>query len=327
MKISKIAWLMLPFFFSCSPTDKKLTNSIEGRLKKESVNIAPKMSGRIVKVFVQEGILAKAGDTLIQIDIPEAIAKGEQAQGALTSAKAQFEMANTGATKFEREQIEAKYQAALSQFKYADKMYQRLKNMYADSLIATQKLDETEDKYNAAKAQLDAVIAQKKDIEFGVRKEKREMAMGDMLRAEGALKEVGVALNERFIIAPKDMMIESINLREGELALAGYNLVSGYEMRSAYFRFTVKESLISNYKVNNIYTVELPFIGNKQVECRLISVKEMGSYAKKTSSFANYELGEAVYELKLILNEREKNDISSLPVNITALLLHSELKN
>ena len=321
MKIHALILSLLPFFVACSSVDQDIVNSIEGKLKKESVNIAPKVSGRIIKIYAVEGMMVKAGDTLVQIDIPEAVAKEGQAEGALTSAKAQYDMANTGATKFEREQVEAKYQAALSQFQFAEKMYGRLKNLYADSLIAMQKVDEIEDKFNSAKAQLDAVYAQKKDLEYGVRTEKRDMAKGDMLRAEGALREVGAALQERYIVAPKDMIVESVNLREGELALAGYNLVSGYEVRSAYFRFTVKESAISKYKINESYTVELPHIGKKKVRCKLISVKDMGSYARKTSSYANYEMGEAVYELKMVLSDSDANEIMSLPVNVTALLL------
>jgi len=308
--------LLLAVIIGCSPK-AQFKNKTEGKFKKETIAIAPKIPGRILKIYVHEGDVVKSGDTLAMIDLPEVEAKMIQAQGACLSAKAQYEMAKNGATRFDRQQMNAKLDAAKEQFNYAEKSFKRIKAMMADSLITPQKYDETFEKYSAAKAQLDAVTSMKNDIEYGVRPEKIQMALGDFKRAEGVLAETKVAYTEKYIIAPKGMSIESISLKAGELLLPGYNLITGYETDGSWFRVTVAEKQIMNFKIGQEYTVKI-VANNKLVPCKLISVKQLASYADKTSSYANYEMGESVYELKLFPIHPE--EVKDLYANITVIL-------
>lgn len=301
---------------SCS-SKGKFENKLQGKIKRESIAIAPKVPGRIIKIKVKESDIVKAGDTLAEINIPEVEAKLLQAEGAYISAKAQYQMALNGATEYERMQINAKYAADNEQYILADKSFKRIKDMYKDSLIAAQKYDEVLAKFNLAKAQLDATNAQKKDIERGVRPEKVQMALGDMKRAEGAFKEAQAAYSEKFIIAPQDMTIETIALKEGELLLPGYNLFVGYEINGSYFRFTINEKEITKFNKGQIYSIEIPD-KNININAKLINIKQMASYAEKTSSYANYELGESVYELKLIAENPD--EMKNLYANMTVLI-------
>jgi len=296
---------------------KELENKIEGKVKKETVAIAPKVAGRIVKILVKEADLVKAGDTLAIIDLPDIESKVLQAEGAYLSAKAQYEMAQNGATSFEREQVMAKVNAAKEQFNLAEKVYNRMKSLVKDSLIAVQKYDEAFEKYSSAKAQLDAAEAMKRDVEHGVRREKVDMALGDMKRAEGAMKEAKTAFDERYILAPKQMTIESITLKEGELLLPGYSLIVGCEMEGLYFRFTVNEKNINQFEKGKVYDIEIPSTKGV-VKAKLDGIKQLASYADRTSSYANYELGETVYELKLI--PENQKDMANLYANMTVLL-------
>jgi len=308
--------LFLAALVACSPK-AQFKNKTVGKFKKETIAIAPKIPGRILKIYVHEGDVVKAGDTLAMIDLPEVEAKMIQAQGACVSAKAQYEMAKNGATRFDRQQINAKLDAAKEQFNYAEKSFKRIKAMMADSLITPQKYDETFEKYSAAKAQLDAVTSMKDDVEYGVRPEKIQMALGDYKRAEGALAETKVAYAEKYIIAPKGMSIESISLKVGELLLPGYNLITGYETDGSWFRITVAEKQIMSFKIGQEYSVKI-VANNKIVPCKLVSVKQLASYADKTSSYANYEMGESVYELKLVPVNAE--EVKDLYANITVIL-------
>ncbi|OIP00072.1 MAG: hypothetical protein AUJ97_08115 [Bacteroidetes bacterium CG2_30_32_10] len=317
--MKKINYIILAaiVMLSACHNGSNLKNKIEGKVKKDQIAIAPKVPGRILKIYVNESDIVKEGDTLALLDMPDIEAKLLQVEGAYISAKAQYEMALNGATQYERKQIEAKYAADYEQYLLAEKSFSRIKQMFNDSLIATQKYDEVLAKYNASKAQLDATLAQKNDIANGVRKEKIEMALGDMKRAEGAYKEVLTAFNERYIIAPKDMTIESITLKAGELLLPGYNFIIGCELDGIYFRFTINEKKIGKYEKDKTYNVEVPD-SKLIIPCKLTGIKQLAGYANKTSSFANYELGEAVYELKLV--PEDYSIVKNIYVNMTVLL-------
>lgn len=300
MKRDVIILIAVLFFLTaCKPSKGPLEGLFEGKVKRESLSIAPKVAGRILECRVSEGDNVKIGDTLAILDVPEIEAKMLQAEGAYIAAKAQYQMAKNGATSFERKQMNAKLEAALQQLTLAEKSYKRIRSMVKDSLVPMQKNDEVFEKFSSAKAQYDAVLAQKADIDFGVRREKVEMALGDTKRAEGAFLEAKTAYNERFIIAHRTMTIETIDLKIGELALPAYNIFVGYDIDGTYFRFTIPESKLANYAVGNTYSIDIKSI-NKKVESKLVYCKPLPAYAEKSSSYANYQAGESLYELKLV---------------------------
>src|SRR5215813_13971147 len=89
---------------SCSK--KKELNIEEGKTKKEVISFAPKVTGRILKIYVTEGQTVKKGDTLALLDVPEVSAKIAQAQGAVSAATAQEQMAKNGATADQLKQLQ-----------------------------------------------------------------------------------------------------------------------------------------------------------------------------------------------------------------------------
>ncbi|HAI81670.1 MAG TPA: hypothetical protein DCL65_11660, partial [Chryseobacterium sp.] len=177
----------------------------EGKTKKEIVSFAPKVTGRILKIYVEEGQTVKAGDTLAMLDVPEVTAKIAQARGATAAAAAQAQMAKNGATADQLRQLRAKQKGLAEQYQYAQKSFRRAQNMYKDSLLSPQNYDEAFAKLQGAKAQYDAVNAELHDVEVGTRLEKIEMAIGQENQARGVLQEANVAYSERYIIATNDM--------------------------------------------------------------------------------------------------------------------------
>jgi HlyD family secretion protein len=289
----------------------------EGKTKKEIVSFAPKVTGRILKIFVEEGQTVKAGDTLAMLDVPEVSAKIAQAKGATAAATAQAQMAKNGATADQLRQLKAKQKGLAEQFEFAQKSYKRASNMFKDSLMSPQSYDEIFAKYQGAKAQLDAVNAELHDVEIGTRIEKIEMALGQEDQARGALQEANVAYSERYIIATNDMEIETISLNVGELATAGYALFNGYIPNTTYFRFTIPESKISKYNKGMTVNMKSTY-GNQEFSGKVVSIKQLTKYADITTAFPDYQPEDAVYEIKVIPTDRAK--VNNILVNSSVTL-------
>ena len=299
----------------CQSNAKK--EILQGKVKRDALTIVSKYPGRIIEHFVEEGQNVQKGDTLALLDMPEVEAKKVQALGAVDAAKAQYEMALSGATNDQLAQVSAKLDAVTEQYNFAEKSYKRVEAMHQDSLVSDQKYDEVYMQYQGAKAQLEGVQAKYNEVKSGVRNEKIRMAMGSYERAKGALQEAMVAYKERYVIAPQHMSLETIALKEGELALPGYGIITGYQLNSTYFRFTVPESKIMKYKVGETFVVNSPF-SKTDYEAKLVSIKQLTRYADITSAFPDYQLGESIYELKLIpVNENKANELYA---NFTVLL-------
>jgi len=295
-------------------TPQQLT---EGKTKKEVVSFAPKVTGRILKIYVEEGQTVKAGDTIAMLDVPEVSAKIAQAKGATAAATAQAQMAKNGATADQLRQLKAKQKGLAEQYEYAQKSFKRAQNMYKDSLLSPQNYDEAFAKLQGAKAQYDAVNAELHDVEIGTRLEKIEMAIGQENQARGVLQEANVAYSERYIIATNDMEIETISLNVGELATAGYALFNGYIPNSTYFRFTIPESKISKYQKGMTVNMKSTY-GNQEFSGKIVSIKQLTKYADITTAFPDYQPEDAVYEIKVIPTDRAK--VNNILVNSSVTL-------
>lgn len=297
-----------------SVENAELSQAFQGKVKRELISIAPKVPGRILNVNVSEGDWVKAGDTLAVLDIPEVNAKVKQAEGAYLAAKAQYEMAQRGATAEQRQMVTAALTAAREQYEFAKKSHTRMYNLYKDSLISAQQYDEVKMKFLGAKAQYEGAKAKYQEVTGKVRNEKVQMAYGTMQRAEGALIEANTAKGERFVVAPMAMRIESITLNQGELSLPGYSLITGYAKGNVYLRFTVSESEIGTFSIGKTYAVTLPFQENKLVNVKLAALKQLSSYANRTSSYPDHELSEALYELKFLPETEQENLLDNMTV-------------
>ncbi len=316
---------ILPSFFALSilwtscGVDTSAENKIEnqGKVKQETVSVVPKVAGRILQIFVTEGQTVKKGDTLAVLDVPEISSKLQQAEGAILSAEGQLNLALNGATGEQVDQVQGQIDAAAAQLQFAEESYRRMSNMFEDSLISAQQFDEVRSKYKAAQAQVRALEAKKKEVQKGARPENIQAARGQVERALGAKNEVMQAEKERYIIAPSDMRIESITLKQGELATPGYTIFNGFQTGSTYFRFTVSESKVNAFQVNQSVMVTVPFT-KKSIEAKVISVKQLPRYAENTSTSPNYQLGESIFELKVV--PLKAADAEGLYANSTVLL-------
>lgn len=285
------------------------SNLIQGKIERDQIAVVGKLPGRILDIYVKEGDFVKKGDTLALIDIPEVDAKKSQAEGAVKSADAQYQMSTKGATDNQLKQLEAKHTALKEQFEFAEKSLNRLDAMVKDSLVPQQSYDEVFAKYQGAQAQLIAVKAEIADVKNGVRSEQQTMALGQKDRALGALQETAVAEKERYIIAPQDMSIETITLQKGELALPGYTLFNGYLIDSIYFRFTLPEGKLDKVKKGQEVTVNIPY-NNTNITCTITNVKELGAYAKIATAYPDYEMEQSLFELKVTPKEiKDANDL------------------
>lgn len=294
----KKIYLLLVVVISAVGCGKPKTEVIQGKIEREQIGIVSKIPGKIIEIRIQEGDFVRKGDTLAILDIPEVDAKKSQAEGAVQSAKAQYDMTLKGATDNQLKQLEAKQKALKEQYELAQKSINRLSNMLKDSLVSQQMYDEAFAKYQGAQSQYLAVQAEISDVKYGARIEQQKMALGQQERALGALQEVSVADSERYIIAPQDMTVESITLKAGELALPGYTLISGTISESTYFRFTIPESRLS--KVQKGQEVMVNVVYNKsQVKGKITSVKTLGAYANIATAYPDYEIQESLFEIKI----------------------------
>jgi len=297
MKTNYLFVLTLLVLSACS--DKKLDPAYMGKIEREQISVVTKVPGTVTQILISKGDYVKKGDTLAILDIPEVDAKKKQAEGALKAADAQYQMAVKGATEGQLRQLQNKVNGLREQFEFAKKSMNRLDRMLKDSLIPQQQFDEVFAKYQGAKNQYEAANTELQEARRGARSEQQTMAQGQQLQASGAILEVGAAEREKYMIAPQDMSVETINLNIGELALPGYPVISGYIDNSVYFRFTIAESKLGEIKPGEKVKIKVLYKDSEIIDGEVTIVKALSSYANIATAYPDFDMQQTLFEVEV----------------------------
>src|SRR5690606_361865 len=177
-------------------------------------------------------------------------------------------------------------------------------------LVPQQQYDETYAKYQGAKNQYLAAQAEIEEARNGARYEQQVMALGQKERALGAVSEVKIAAREKYLIAPQDMSVETVNLNVGELATAGYAVINGYINNTTYFRFTVPENRVGKLNRGTDVTLRIPYLDNKEIKGRVVAMKALSSYANISTAYPDYDNQLTVFEVKVM--PQDHTEVSEL---------------
>lgn len=317
MKIRRILFpCLLLLFISCNK--EKIDPAFMGKIERDQISVVTKVPGNIENILVMEGEFVKKGDTLAILDIPEVDAKKQQAEGALKSAEAQYQMSVKGATEGQLRQLKNKVGGLKEQFEFARKSKERLEKMLEDSLIPQQQFDEVYAKFQGAKNQYEAAKTELEEATTGGRIEQQTMALGQQLQASGAISEVGAAEREKYMLAPQDMTVENINLKVGELALPGYPIIGGYIDSSVHFRFTISEEKLGEIAPGKEVKIKVLYKNLDLIDGKVSSVKALSSYANIATAYPDFDMQQTMFEVfvRPIDSEKVRDLITKASVSL-----------
>ncbi|MBE0643444.1 MAG: HlyD family efflux transporter periplasmic adaptor subunit [Bacteroidetes bacterium] len=250
------------------------TGSIEAR----EIDIASKIPGRLRRIPVREGQRVHAGDMLFELSDREMKAKVAQAQGAVDAARAQWDMARNGTRPEQIEMADRGYRAAQSQFELAENTFRRMTALHADSLLSEQEFDGVRQKYNAARAAMDAAAAQLRMAEKGARSEEKAMARGQFDRASQTLVEAESYFEETSGRAPIDGIVSKRYADSGELVSTGYPVLTIMDPKDMWAELNLPETELRRVHVGDVLPGTVNGTG-KRLSFRVENIAAMADFA------------------------------------------------
>ena len=142
--VGLIAFIGIGLWKAATPAQVPLQGQVDAR----TIEVAPKIPGRIEEVLVKEGDTVQAGAVMMKIGIPEISAKLGQVTAQEQAAQAKARLVEEGARKEKIREAKSMYESAVGALKLAKKTYARIDTLYKEGLVSAQKHDE-------AKAALD----------------------------------------------------------------------------------------------------------------------------------------------------------------------------
>ena len=251
---------------------------IQGTVECTTYKASSKVPGRIDAMKVAEGDRVEKGQLLYVLSTPELDAKLAQAE-AVKSAAAALDAAAVAGARIQ--QIEAAlnmWEKAQAGLELARKTYERVKNLYDQGVVPTQKLDEATANYEAMKATAQAAKAQYDMAADGARKEDKEAAAARVRQAEGAVSEVESYIGDAMVYSPVAGEVSTIVAQQGELVGSGYPVVAILDMSDMWVTFNVKETLLPKIKVGTRMMAYVPAL-DRDVELEVSYIAVQADFA------------------------------------------------
>ena len=199
---------------------------VEGRL----VSIAPRVSGPIVKLFVNDNQIVKKGQLLLEIDPNDYEVKLEQTEAKLAEAKAQLQSSEQQVEQG-NSTLNQSYQditATKSQLDFAQNDYKRYHDMFKSGITSKQDYDSSTTHLTVAnsshKSAKDKSKALKSALESS--KDNVKVQQADIKRLEAEVDQAKLDLSYTKIYAPQSGMVASRSIEQGNYVQVGQPLMA-----------------------------------------------------------------------------------------------------
>lgn len=291
--IGMIALAAVGFLFLEHPDE-----ILEGQADATSVRISGKLPGRVTEIYVKEGDMVKAGDTLVHIHSSLAEAKLAQAQSMRDVAVAGEHKVDAGTRSQIIQAAEALVSQAEAARQIAQKTYERMETLYGEGVVSAQKRDEAKAAYDAAVGAENAAHSQLSLARAGAQREDKLAAAGMVGVADGGIAEVESLLEDQYLLAPCDGQIDQIYPEVGELVSLGAPIMSLLKIDDKWVTFNVREDYLSKMQQGDTIEVMIPALDKKVTNIAIYYVRDMGSYATWRATKATGEWDSRTFEVK-----------------------------
>lgn len=265
---------------------------ITGMVETTQIDISPKIPGRVERLLVHEGSRVRKGELLVCLESKEIDAKVEQARGVMEAARAKMQMARNGARPEEKRAVESLYNQARHQFELAQKTWNRVQEVYRDSVVSTQEYDQVEFKYKAAREQLEAARAKYDMVRHGARQEQIRAAEALFHQAENAYKEALAYQQETRLTSPIDGEVSKKIAEPGELVAAGYPVLTLINPADAWVVLNLREDQLRGIRMGSKLRARIPALDDQWHRFTVTYIAPMADFAtwRATNQKGDFDL-------------------------------------
>lgn len=186
------------------------------------VEVSSKISGRVMELNVDKGDTVTAAQVLARLDNVEIVAQLDQAKAARAAAAARLEQAERGSRPEEIRRAQAAVEQADANVQTTRTNLDRAKALNKTGVFAKQALDDSQNAYDVAEAQLKVARENYELARLGPRKEEIDLARAQLAEADASIRWFNTQLENTIIRAPLGGTILERLIEKGEMVTTGY---------------------------------------------------------------------------------------------------------
>ncbi len=254
---------------------------LNGRLEAPTVDLAPKVAGRVLEVKVHEGDRVKAGDLLVTLDLGETAVAVERDRQGLRSAEAKLRDFEVGSRPAEIDAAQADLRDKEAAVDLAHREEERQKALLAKKVGAPDDYDRAKTEFDRAVAARQASAERLRLAQEGFRKWQTEQARHDLDRARSVLKQSETVAAESEVRAPADGVILHRIAEPGLLAGPGQPVLTMAFANRLYVRTFIPETRLGVVRQGEPAEVTVDAYPGKRFPARITEISPDAEFTPK----------------------------------------------
>jgi multidrug resistance efflux pump len=240
---------------------------LSGAIEARDVQVGSLLGGRVAAVHVDEGASVSAGQPLVTFETDLVDAQVGEQEAVVAQASAALARVLKGPRSEERARAKAEWQNA-------ELERRRLEGLRAEGVVARQAYDD---------AATRAEVAHKafEELEHGSRPEDIAGARAALDREEQRLRYLRRQREEAVVKAPAGGVIQSLDLRPGDLVPANRAVASILEPSQLWVRVYVPEPRLGLVHVGQRAALTVDTFGGREFPGRVVEIRDRAEYTPR----------------------------------------------
>jgi multidrug resistance efflux pump len=246
-------------------TDKTLV--LSGTIEARDADVGSLVGGRIAAVRVDEGAAVRKGQVLVEFETDFLDQQIRSQQGRVDAARADLDKALRGP----RQEDTARARADAEN---AERERQRLESLLAQGVVGQQA-------YDVAATTARVALETLREKERGSRPEDIAAARAALVREQGQLAYLERQRQDLVVRAPADGILQTIDLRPGDLVSAGQPVATLLEPDQIWVRVYVPEPRLGLVRAGQRAWIRVDTFPGREYPGHVVEIRQKGEYTPR----------------------------------------------
>ena len=254
---------------------------LSGRLEAPTVDLAPKVAGRVVDVKVREGDRVKAGDLLVKLDLGETALAVERDRRGLESSQARYQDLEAGSRVAEIKAAEEEVADRRAAVDLAKPELERQQILLSKKVGTQRDVDVARANLDRAAANLKMSEEKLRLLREGTRSWQKEQARRDVDRARTVLRQSETTAGESEIRAPADGVVLHRIAEPGLLLSPSQPALTMAFLGRLYVRTFIPETKLGMVRTSQAATVKVDSFPGKSFPAHVTEISPDAEFTPK----------------------------------------------
>lgn len=238
-----------------------LQSTDDAFLKADSTTVAPRVSGYVTQVLVQDNQFVEAGTAIARLDARPYQAAYDQAMASVASKQAAVAKIEAGLTQQTQNirQAQALVQSARADADHAAHEYSRHAPLVAKNIESVESLAELRKSRDSSAAELlaDQAAAHSAQMQVAVLEAELSQAKADLLEAQANAEQAQISLSDTEVKSPISGRVGDKTIRVGAYVQAGTRMLTLVPTKEIYAVANFKETQIGQMRAGQPVKIEV----------------------------------------------------------------------